>query len=323
LKYAILFRMGYHIAVDVGGTQLRAASYAYDSLKPSQVKRIRTQSPNETPLERLKSVIASVWPQDQSVDAIGVAAPGPLDSNEGIVMAAPNIPGWVDMPLKKHLEERFQIPVVVGNDANLAAVGEWKFGAGRGHHNLIYLTVSTGIGGGVIIADRLLLGNRGLAAELGHVTVEHDGPLCGCGQRGHLEALASGTAIARWVEEELQRGSVSTLVKERPVTAKAVSNAAHAGDKLAIAALERAGRYIGQALADFLHIFNPTAVILGGGVVQSGSLLLEPLNEALRKHVMTQHYLDHLTIATAELGDDAGLMGALALAREMKNTPGQ
>jgi glucokinase len=318
LKYAILFGMGYHIAVDVGGTQLRAACYAHDSLKPIQVKRIATQSSGETPLERMKSVIAAVWPEGQGVDAIGVAAPGPLDSNEGVVMAAPNIPGWVDMPLKKHLEERFQIPVVVGNDANLAAVGEWKYGAGKGHHHLIYLTISTGIGGGVIIDDRLLLGDRGLAAELGHVTVIHDGPLCGCGQRGHLEAIASGTAIARWVEEELKRGSVSSLVNERPVTAKAVSKAAHAGDKLAIAALNRAGEYIGQALADYLHIFNPTAVIVGGGVVQSGSLLLDPLCEALKKHVMTKHYLDRLTIATAELGDNAGLMGALATARDVK-----
>lgn len=311
--------MGYHIAVDVGGTQLRAACYAKESLKPIQVKRIATQSSGETPLERLKSLIASVWPESHDVDAIGVAAPGPLDSNEGIVMAAPNIPGWVDFPLKKHLEERFQIPVVVGNDANLAAVGEWKYGAAKGHHHLIYLTVSTGIGGGVIIDDRLLLGDRGLAAELGHVTVIHDGPLCGCGQRGHLEAIASGTAIARWVEEELRRGSVSSMVDERPVTAKAVSKAAHAGDLLAIAALDRAGRYIGQALADYLHIFNPTAVILGGGVVQSGDLLLNPLNEALKKHVLTKHYLDRLTISTAELGDDAGLMGALATAREINS----
>jgi glucokinase len=309
--------MGYHIAVDVGGTQLRAACYAYESLKPVQVKRIATQSGGETPLERLKSLIASVWPENCDVDAIGVAAPGPLDSNEGVVMAAPNIPGWVDLPLKKLLEERFKIPVIVGNDANLAAVGEWKYGAAKGHHHLIYLTISTGIGGGVIIDDRLLLGDRGLAAELGHVTVIHDGPLCGCGQRGHLEAIASGTAIARWVEEELKRGSVSSMVNERPVTAKAVSKAAHAGDLLAIAALDRAGRYIGQALADYLHIFNPTAVILGGGVVQSGNLLLDPLKEALKRHVLTKHYLDRLTISTAELGDDAGLMGALAKAREI------
>ncbi len=311
--------MSYHIAADVGGTQLRAACYATDSLKPIQVKRIATQAVGSTPLERLKTLIASVWPENEGVDAIGIAAPGPLDSNEGIVMAAPNIPGWVDLPLRKHVEDRFQIPVVVGNDANLAAVGEWKYGAGKGHHHLVYLTVSTGIGGGVIIDDRLLLGDRGLAAELGHVTVLHDGPLCGCGQRGHLEAIASGTAIARWVEEELKRGSVSSLVNERPVTAKAVSQAAHAGDKLAIAALERAGRFIGQALADYLHIFNPTVVVIGGGVSLSGKLLMDPLCESLKKHVLTRHYLDRLTTVPAALGDDAGLMGALALARELES----
>ncbi|MEJ2597296.1 MAG: ROK family protein [Anaerolineales bacterium] len=310
--------MSYHIAADVGGTQLRAACYSTDSLIPIQVERIATQADGATPWERLKTLIASVWPQDQGVDAIGVAAPGPLDSNQGVVMAAPNIPGWVDLPLRQELQDRFHIPVVVGNDANLAAVGEWKYGAGKGHHHLIYLTVSTGIGGGVIIDDRLLLGDRGLAAELGHVTVLHDGPLCGCGQRGHLEAIASGTAIARWVEEELKNGSISSLVDERPVTAKAVSKAAHAGDNLAIAALDRAGRFIGQALADYLHIFNPTAVIIGGGVSLSGDLLLDPLCDSLKKHVLTNHYLDHLTIANAALGDDAGLMGALALARELE-----
>ncbi len=311
--------MSYHIAADVGGTQLRAACYATNSIKPIQVRRIATQADGSTPLERLKTLIASVWPENEAVDAIGIAAPGPLDSNEGIVMAAPNIPGWVDLPLRKHMEDRFQIPVVVGNDANLAAVGEWKYGAGKGHHHLVYLTVSTGIGGGVIIDDRLLLGDRGLAAELGHVTVLHDGPLCGCGQRGHLEAIASGTAIARWVEEELKRGSISSLAKERPVTAKTVSQAAHAGDKLAVAALERAGRFIGQALADFLHIFNPTVVVIGGGVSLSGKLLMDPLCESLRKHVLTKHYLDHLTIEPAALSDDAGLMGALALARELES----
>jgi glucokinase len=311
--------MSYHIAADVGGTQLRAACYATDSLNPIQVRRIATQADGSTPLERLKTLITSVWPENENVDAIGIAAPGPLDSNEGIVMAAPNIPGWVDLPLRKYMEDRFQIPVVVGNDANLAAVGEWKYGAGRGHHHLVYLTVSTGIGGGVIIDDRLLLGDRGLAAELGHVTVLHDGPLCGCGQRGHLEAIASGTAIARWVEEELKRGSFSSLANERPVTAKAVSRAAHTGDKLAVAALERAGRFIGQALADYLHIFNPTVVVIGGGVSLSGKLLLDPLCESLKKHVLTRHYLDRLTIEPAALGDDAGLMGALALARELES----
>jgi glucokinase len=311
--------MSYHIAADVGGTQLRAACYATDSLNPIQVRRIATQADGSTPLERLKTLITSVWPENENVDAIGIAAPGPLDSNEGIVMAAPNIPGWVDLPLRKYMEDRFQIPVVVGNDANLAAVGEWKYGAGKGHHHLVYLTVSTGIGGGVIIDDRLLLGDRGLAAELGHVTVLHDGPLCGCGQRGHLEAIASGTAIARWVEEELKRGSFSSLANERPVTAKAVSRAAHTGDKLAVAALERAGRFIGQALADYLHIFNPTVVVIGGGVSLSGKLLLDPLCESLKKHVLTRHYLDRLTIEPAALGDDAGLMGALALARELES----
>jgi glucokinase len=142
-----------------------------------------------------------------------------------------------------------------------------------------------------------------------------DGPLCGCGQRGHLEALASGPAIAHWVEQELADGAVSILPADQAITAKQVAGAAQQGDELSIAALARAGTFIGRALADFLHIFNPSIIIIGGGVTQSGALLLEPINDCLKEYVLSPHYLDDLLITTAALGDEAGLMGALALAR--------
>jgi len=219
------------------------------------------------------------------------------------------------MPLRKHIEDRFHVPTAIGNDANLAALGEWRFGAGQGHHHLIYITVSTGIGGGVIINDKLLLGVRGLAAELGHVTVVPNGPRCGCGQPGHLEAIASGPSIARWVREEIGKGVPSILSENKKISAKDVSVAAQRGDKLAAAALARAGNYLGVAIADWLHIFNPSAVIIGGGVVQSGQYLLDPLRAALHEHVLSAQYLDNLTLATAALGDDVGLKGALALAQ--------
>jgi glucokinase len=303
------------IAVDVGGTQIRAAVYPRNHMRPSLLNRISTRNARATPLERLIQLIESVWPKDEPVTAIGIASPGPLDPYQGVIIAAPNIAGWADLPLRKTLEDHFNVPVILGNDANLAAYGEWCYGAGQNHHHLIYLTVSTGIGGGVIIDDQLLLGVRGLAAELGHVAVQLDGPLCSCGKRGHLEALASGTAIARWVEQELSQGAGSILPHDQPITTKMVAQAAKKGDELAIAALTRSGTYIGKALANYLHIFNPSIVIIGGGVSQSGSLLLEPMRAAMCEQVLSEEYVVNLTLATAALGDEAGLMGALAIVR--------
>lgn len=311
--------MSLHIAVDIGGTQMRAACYPSESLEPLRFDRVSTQDPLKTPLEILMDLIASIWPEGENISGIAVAAPGPTDPYEGIIFAAPNIPGWIDLPLQKYLEERFKVPVALGNDANLAALGEWKFGAGQGHHHLIYITVSTGIGGGIIIEDRMLLGVHGLAAELGHITVLLDGPLCGCGKRGHLEAVSSGTAIAHWVEQELAQGVISRLPANQKLTAKQISSAAQQGDELAIAALARAGVFIGQALADFVHIFNPSIIIIGGGVSQSGSLILDPMRAGLREHVITPKYLENLILTTNALGDEAGLMGALALARELSD----
>ncbi len=306
----------YFIVADVGGTHIRTACFSADSQKPNAIKRIHTIGAG-TPHERLINLIEAIFPKGEEVAAITVAAPGPTDPYNGIVLEAPNIPGWTNLPLKKLIQEHFNVPVAIGNDANLAALGEWRFGAGIGHRNLLYFTVSTGIGGGVIIDNQLLLGSHGLAAELGHVTVIPDGPLCSCGKRGHLEAVTSGPAIARWVEQELSQGISSSLTDKRPVTALEVSNAASQGDELAIAALARGGVYMGTAVADYLHIFNPSVVIIGGGVSKSGEAFFAPLRKAMSEHVISKKYLDDLTLTKAALGDEVGLMGALALAKQL------
>ena len=211
------------------------------------------------------------------------------------------------------------MPAYLDNDANLAALGEWKFGAGRGHHDVLYLTISTGIGGGVIIDDRLLHGYHGLAAELGHVTVLANGPVCSCGYKGHLEALAAGPAIVRYIHEQLEAGSTSELSSAEDLDAYAVAEAAKRGDALAISAYKRAGEYLGIGVASFLHTLDPSIVVFGGGVSQSGPLLFEPFETSLRAHVFYPRYLENLEITTAALGDDVGLLGALALA-QMKET---
>ena len=311
--YVILRSMSIYIAIDIGGTRLRAATYQGNSLTPIEITRIFTQDKDSTPLERLIGLIDDIWPANDSVAGIGVAVPGPTDPFRGVVLECPNIPGWENLELKRILEERFDVPVVLGNDANLAALAEWRYGAGQGHHHMLYFTVSTGIGSGVIIDDRLLLGARGLAAELGHVTIMENGPRCGCGGFGHLESVASGTGIIHWVEEQLANGAISSLANEKPINGSMITRAAVAGDELAITALARSGKYMGIALANYLHAFNPTAVVIGGGVSQSGDFLLKPLREALHQHILHPNYLDNLIITKAVFGDEAGLVGALAL----------
>lgn len=299
-------------ALDIGGTQIRAATFRRGSTDSLDARRTPTRG--ESPaFERICELIQSMWPDHEAVEKIVLALPGPLNPETGVIFSAPNIPGWKNFPIAPELEKRFGVKVRIGNDANLAALGEWRFGAGQGYRHLLYLTISTGIGGALVDDGRLLLGENGLAAEMGHVTLLPGGPLCSCGQRGHLEALASGPAIVRSVQEQLAAGRESSLAQTKNLTARDVSDAAAQGDELAIEAIARAGHFIGQALAGFLHLFNPSIVILGGGVSLSGRYLFDPIHESLAQNLMDPIYLKDLTVTKASLGDNAGLMGALAL----------
>jgi len=310
------------VAVDLGGTNIRAAIFLTAEAKPTAIARAPTLAAEgpEAVIDRIIAAIQEVASGIEGGMRIGLGAPGPLDPKRGLVIEAPNLPGWVNIPLRDRLEQHFECPVALGNDANLAGLGEWRHGAGRGAHNLLYLTLSTGIGGGVIVDNRLLVGAHGLAAELGHMTVRPDGPLCGCGQRGHLEAVASGPAIARRARERLAAGEASALRaaldRDRDITAEDVGRAALAGDPLAIAVVAEAGAAIGTHLANLLHVFNPEVIVLGGGVSQIGAPLFGPIEQALRENVMHPAYLEGLRLERAALGDDAGLIGAMVLARE-------
>jgi glucokinase len=307
--------MGAIIAVDIGGTHLRAALYEPDNTLPIVHQRVRTHAEQPGVYGRMEALIASLWPSDREVMAIGVASPGPLDPHTGFILNTPNIGEWNNFPLAPNLSEHFHVPVFLENDANLAALGEWKFGSGRGHHHVLYLTISTGVGGGVITHDRLLQGYHGLGTELGHTIIDPDGPLCSCGFAGHLEAFSSGPAVVRYVQQELKAGAHSSLRADDELTAKAIAAAAAHGDALSIAAYRRAGEYLGIGVANFLHAFDPSIVIFGGGVSQVGHLLFDPFRESLKKRVFHPRYLDGLQIEMAALGDDAGLLGALALAQ--------
>lgn len=302
------------ISIDIGGTQLRAAVYAQNRIDPIHHKRIETKAKEPNAFGRLIGLLEDIWPSDLAVEAIGLSSPGPVDPHTGTIIMTPNIKEWRDFPIAPKLTERFGVPAFLDNDANLAALGEWKYGAGRGHRNVLYLTVSTGVGGGVIIEDRLLQGHHGLAAELGHTTVQAGGAKCGCGKLGHLESYSSGTGIERYVAEQLKAGRASSLTADKKNSAAAISKAATQGDALSIEAFQIAGKYLGIGVANFLHAFDPSIVIFGGGVSQSGPLLFDPFHESLKNSVMHATYLKDLVITRAELGDNSGLLGGRALA---------
>ncbi len=310
------------IAVDFGGTNIRAAYFPSPQPPPTSQNKTATLASEgpDSVITRLIQAIESQIPKDAVDLRIGIGVPGPLDPHSGVIISSPNLTGWTNIPLRDQLSEHFDMPVFLGNDANVAALGEWRFGAGHGTDNMIYLTISTGIGGGVIADGRLLLGAHGLAGELGHLTIESNGPICGCGIKGHIEAVAAGPAIARNATAQLEAGQMSTLKEtlntQGNITSADIGKAARAGDELSISVIEKAGFLIGHHLADLAHAFNPEVFILGGGVSLLGDLLFEPIRHSLREHIMEPAYLDGLDVLPAALGDDAGLVGAMVLASQ-------
>lgn len=311
------------VGVDVGGTQLRAALFPDGELTPSRHVRALTRA-EEGPEEvvgRLIDLIRQVVPDRAAGLRIGIGAPGPLDPKRGVILESPNLPGWKQVPLRQRVSDAFGCPVVVENDANLAALAEWRHGAGQGTNDMIYLTISTGIGGGVISGGRLISGRDGLGAEPGHMSVTEDGPMCGCGQPGHLEAVAAGPAIARHALELIHAGEPSSLRDEMAdhpgLTAEQVGLAAQAGDGMARRVLRDAGMVIGRHLASLVHVFNPECIVLGGGVTRAGTVLFDAIRASLEKSAMHPAFLQGVRVVPAALGDDAGLVGAMLRAREL------
>ncbi len=309
-----------YIAIDLGGTNIRAAQCTADGQILARTSHPTLPTEGEKAvIERITSAIHEVWPANANVCAMGISAPGPIDPRRGVIISAPNLAGWSNVPLRNILAEACHVPVRLGNDANLAALAELHFGAGQGYNDMIYLTLSTGIGGGVICNGRLLLGAKGLAAELGHLSVDLNGPRCKCGNIGCVEALAAGPAIARTALARIEAGESSSIPglvggDLARVSAETVGHAALAGDQLAQSVIAGAGRAIGQNIVNLLHAFNPGIVICGGGLTKMGNLLMEPIRQTVAERVMAHDYL--VEIVLAQLGDDVALLGALALAME-------
>ena len=256
--------------------------------------------------------------EPSTVCAIGVAAPGPIDARSGVVTAPPNLPGWENVPLAKLIHEEFGLTAYLENDANAAALGEHRFGSGRGCRHMVYVTASTGIGGGFIFDGRLYTGATGGAAEVGHMTLVPDGPLCGCGNRGCLEALASGSAIAREARRHIERG-VPTLIAELAggdpgrITAKLVAEAADQGDREANAILDLAMGYLGVGVANLVNLLNPELMVIGGGLAKMGDRLFDPVRRAIDLRAFPSA-AQAVELRPAQLGDDVGLLGAAAVA---------
>ena len=318
----------YYLTADIGGTQIRTALCSADGHIYRRASALtQASSGRDAVIQRIKDTLAQALgdtPADE-VAGIGVVAPGPLDPVAGVIIYAPNLPQWNNVPLRQILQDHFGIPTWLGNDANLAALGEHHFGAGRGLKHIIYITVSTGIGGGIIIDDRMLVGTGGFAAEVGHQTIMADGPRCNCGNIGCLEVYASGPSIARMAREAIAAGKESILKQMvngdlSQIDGRRVYEAAVQGDPLATETLRLGGHYLGVGIVSLLELFNPQMIVIGGSVAKAGKFLFDPMWETIRDRAHPI-YWQNLRIVPPQLGDDVGIMGALALVLTAQQSP--
>jgi glucokinase len=306
------------LAVDIGGTKLAAGIVdgAGRVLARGEVATLAAEGP-ERVLDRIirlaKTVLGESGVPADAIQRIGIGCAGPVDRQAGLILNPPNLPGWVRIPLVARIERALHRPAVLENDANAAALGEFRYGAGRGAASLAYLTVSTGIGGGIILDGRIWHGLKDAAGEVGHMTLIPDGPVCGCGGRGCLEALASGPSIARRAREALAAGRPSRLSEARDFTAADVVRLAREGDALAAEVWDATVGYLGLGVAALVTILAPERVVIGGGVTRAGDFLFEPLRREVRRRVKLVA-VESVPILPAALGPDVGILGAAAVA---------
>ncbi len=299
------------LALDFGGTRMRAAWYklsADGALAQQQRAETATQAtdPPDTVINRLIALGRQVIPAGAVPDELGIAAPGPHDAATGVIHHTFTLPGWHEVPLGAILSAAFGCPVTMQNDGNLGALAEYRGGAGRGCNPMLYMTISTGIGGGVIINGDLFTGWSGLAAEPGHVMVTTPE-----GERVRLEAIASGTAIGDRARRLLASGNSDSSLRTAPVIdGAAVGHAAQQGDAFALSVVRTAGEYLGLGMVSLLHLFSPEAIIIGGSVAKLGDLLFDPAREVINAHVLNPRFVPPDLIRLAQHGENVCLIGA-------------
>ncbi len=311
----------YRIGVDVGGTNVKIALVDLDGkIAYSNTVPTRAEMGYEAGVNNIKQAIKDIMQEsnqtNKTIEAIGFGLPGQIDYKEGIVKNLPNIPGWVNIPLAKMIEDEFSIPTRLDNDVRCAALGELNFGAGKGCENLICITVGTGIGSGIILNGKLVRGAANAAGEIGHIKMEmNGGPLCGCGDYGCFEAFASGPAIVTMAKEYISGGK-SAKYKEMAtdgiITPYIVAQAALQGDTVSIQIFKQIGKIIGIGLASVVNLLNPEKIIIGGGVADAGEILLEPIRKTIQDRAMPIQAAS-LQVVPAQLANAAGVIGASLL----------
>ena len=310
------------VGIDIGGTKLATVVADKDG-KILQKVRKPTESEKgprhavQLLLAMVDEVIHLAELRREDISGIGVSCGGPLDTKTGIIYSPPNLPGWDALPLKELIESEFHIPTVVENDANASALAEARFGGGRGYNYVLYMTMSTGIGGGIVANGEIYHGANDSAGEVGHQILLPDGPLCGCGQHGCLEALCSGPSIARRAQEAIPdqpQTKIITLANGKidSVRSEHVLQAARDGDALGMAIVEETAYYMGWGIANLVNILNPEIVLLGTIAVAAGDLLLDPIRRTVTEMAM-QRPLETVKIMPAELGDSIGDLAAISL----------
>lgn len=312
------------VGIDIGGTKL--ATIVADStghiLNKVRKPTLSERGP-EYALQLLYAMVRETIElanlEQAAISAIGVSCGGPLDTKTGIVYSPPNLPGWDALPLKAQLESEFHIPVTIENDANASALAEYRFGGGRGCNAVLYMTMSTGIGGGIVIDGQVYHGANDSAGEVGHQILLPDGPNCGCGKRGCLEALCSGPAIARRAQAAVRNDSAAATAlldlangRIEDVRSEHVLEAARQGDVLASQLVEETAYYMGWGIANLVNILNPDVVLLGTIAIAAGDLLLDPIRKTVSAFAMTRP-TEAVKIAPAQLGDTLGDLAAVAL----------
>ncbi|HSB01281.1 MAG TPA: ROK family protein [Anaerolineales bacterium] len=307
-------------AVDMGASHLSVAlgDFSARILEETEIP-FRVDMGPEEGLQKADSILKELLQKrglaTTDLSGVGVGVPGPVIADKGMVMAPPIMPGWDRFPIRAALEQKWGTAVTLNNDAELGALGEWAYGAGRGEKNLAFIKVGSGIGAGLIINQQIYGGTTGSAGEIGHLTIDEHGPLCACGNHGCLEAFAGGHAIASQGKKLVASGK-RTLLSEKnldDITARDVVEAARRGDLAAQEIIKRSGTFIGIAIAGLINLINPSTVIIGGGVAQVGDLLTAPIRQAARERSLraSEH---RVRITTAMLGRRSSLMGALVQA---------
>ena len=312
------------LAFDLGGTKFAfgVVSENGEVLGSDKIETLAKQGPEQA-IQRVNSAAQSLLQKlnikTEELIGIGIASPGPLDISKGCVDGSPNLPGWTGYSIEDGLSSFFNLPARIDNDANAAALGEYKFGAGKNKKNMVYITVSTGIGGGVIVDGRLMRGANGNAAELGHLTLNINGPACPCGANGCFEMYASGTAIARRTREAIQAGTQSRILNLagsiEEITTYHILAALQKEDELAKKIWNETTEYLGRGLAVVINTFNPELIVVGGGVTAAGDVLFKPVREKALRYAFPR-LAAVCSIVPAGLGSNVGVVGAAACAFE-------